>query len=174
MKERPKNHGFSLWDGKTSWRRAWPPTPACWPGEFPEWGAWQATVQGVATNQTWPKWLSIQIRLHPSLAESVWKGGCCCCFFFFFFFLYMHPFPWIHNATLSFFVKSWTELLYVLVNSVLSWGWFSFWYLKKTNSNNSVSILWEVQFPSLPPSASLNSPEKMFNGVFRLCQSASN
>ena len=32
---RHKRWGFDSWVGKIAWRRAWPPTPAFWPGESP-------------------------------------------------------------------------------------------------------------------------------------------
>ena len=40
------------------WRRQWQPTPVLLPGQSQGWGAWWATVHGVAQSQTRLKWLS--------------------------------------------------------------------------------------------------------------------
>ena len=40
------------------WRRNWQPTPVFLPGESQGWGAWWATIYGVAQSQAWLKQLS--------------------------------------------------------------------------------------------------------------------
>ena len=40
------------------WRRKWQPTPVFLPGESQGWGAWWATIYGVAQSRTQLKWLS--------------------------------------------------------------------------------------------------------------------
>ena len=49
--------------GKTTWRRAWPPTPVFLPGESLDRGAWRATVHRVARSWTQLKRLSTHIYI---------------------------------------------------------------------------------------------------------------
>ena len=71
---RYRRHRFNLWVRKTSWRRAWQPTPVLLPGE-PHGGAWQATVHGVAKSRhSWRNWASTHACLNcdwPQVTQTV-------------------------------------------------------------------------------------------------------
>ena len=45
-------HEFYPWVKKIPWSRKWLPAPVFLPGKFHGWGAWRATVHGVAKSQT--------------------------------------------------------------------------------------------------------------------------
>ena len=45
-------HGFDPWVGKTSWRRAWQPTPVFLLEESHRQGSWWATIRGVTKGWT--------------------------------------------------------------------------------------------------------------------------
>ena len=48
------------------WRRKWQPTPVFLPGESQGWGAWWASVSGVAQSRTWLKQLSSSSLVIPN------------------------------------------------------------------------------------------------------------
>ena len=58
---------FDPWVRKIPWRRTWQPTSGFLSRESHGLGTWQATVHGVAKNQTWLKQLSIHTYTYFTL-----------------------------------------------------------------------------------------------------------
>ena len=52
--------GFYLWVGKIPWRRAWQPTPVCFPGK-PPWTQETGGLQAVGMQRVGHNWVSTQI-----------------------------------------------------------------------------------------------------------------
>ena len=74
MQARPKRYRFHPWVRKIPWRRAWQPTAVVLPGESQAWGAWQATVQGVAQSWTRLKQLSMHAQVQRDIEFSLSYG----------------------------------------------------------------------------------------------------
>ena len=66
---RHKRHGFSLWVGKISWRRAWQPTPEFLLGESP-WTEEPGGVQYIGSHRVWHDWSNLAHMLKKRVMKK--------------------------------------------------------------------------------------------------------